>query len=151
MRNVIVEIAQQQAQAAIRRALVPAAIGDVALVFFLFALAALFAALFFLEEPLYGPRVSGADHRGGSSRPRPHSRVLFLIVGRRRAEACAAARLDTTLPQLVTLLAQSAPSVAPRQAAIAAALLALALGLMARGSSDRQEVTAGPRDGYSTK
>ena len=58
--------------------------------------------------------------------------VLFLVV---RPRPKPAPPPDTTLPQLVTLLAQAAPSVAPRQVAFAAAMLALALGLMSRGSS----------------
>jgi uncharacterized membrane protein YqjE len=131
MRNPIVEIAQQQAQAAIRRAIVPAAIGVVALVFFLFALVALFAALFFLEEPIYGPRTA-ALIIAAVAFVLGLIAVLFLMIGRRPKPSPPP---DTTLPQLVTLLAQAAPSVTPRQAAFAAALLALALGLMSRGSS----------------
>ena len=131
MPNVIVEIAQQQAQVVIRRAIVPAAIGVVALVFFLFALVALFAALFFFEEPIYGPR-SAALIIAAVAFALGLVAVLFLVVGRRPKPSPPP---DTTLPQLVTLLAQTATSVAPRQAAIAAALLALALGLMSRGSS----------------
>ncbi len=129
----IVEIAQQQAQAAIRRAVVPAAIGVVALVFFLFALVAVFAALFFFEEPIYGPR-SAALIIAAVAFVLGLIAVLFLVVGRRPKPSPPPAP-DTTLPQLVTLLAQTAPSLAPRQAAFAAALLALALGLMSRGSS----------------
>ncbi len=129
----IVEIAQQQAQAAIRRAVVPAAIGVVALVFFLFALVAVFAALFFFEEPIYGPR-SAALIIAAVAFVLGLIAVLFLVVGRRPKPSPPPAP-DTTLPQLVTLLAQTAPSLASRQAAFAAALLALALGLMSRGSS----------------
>jgi putative superfamily III holin-X len=132
MRNVIVEIAQQQAQAAIRRAIVPAAIGVVALVFFLFALVAVFAALFFLEEPIYGPRAA-ALIIAAVSFILGLIAVLLLMVGRRPKPPPPAP--DTTLPQIVSLLAQSAPSLAPRQTALAAVLLALALGLMTRGSS----------------
>jgi len=132
MRNVIVEMAQQQAQAAIRRAVVPAAIGVVALVFFLFSLVALFAALFFLEEPIYEPR-SAALIIAAVAFVLGLVALLFLMVGRRPKPSPPPP--DRTLPQLVTLLAQAAPSVAPRRAAFAAALLALALGLMSRGSS----------------
>ena len=131
----IVEIAQQQAQAAIRRAVVPAAIGVVALVFFLFALVAVFAALFFFEEPIYGPRTA-ALIIAAVAFVLGLIAVLFLTIGRRPKPSPPP---DTTLPQLVTLLAQAAPSVAPRQAAFAAALLALALGLMSRGSSTNKK------------
>jgi hypothetical protein len=132
MRKVIVEIAQQQAQAAIRRAVVPAAIAAIALVFFLFALVALFAALFFLEEPIYGPR-SAALIIAAVAFVLGLIAVLFLVV--RRPPKPSPPAPDATLPHLVTLLAQAAPSVGPRQAAFAAALLALGLGLMSRGSS----------------
>ena len=131
MRNVIAEIAQQQAQAAVRRAVVPAAIGVVALVFFLFALVALFAALFYLVEPIYGPG-SAALIIAAVAFVLGLVAVLFLVV---RPQPKPAPPPDTTLPQLVTLLTQAAPSVAPRQVAFGAALLALALGLMSRGSS----------------
>jgi len=46
---------------------------------------------------------------------------------------------DATLPQVVSLVAQSASSLDPRQAALAAFLLAIALGLIARGSSDAKK------------
>jgi hypothetical protein len=129
----IVEIAQQQAQAAIRRAIVPAAIAVVALVFFLFTLVALFAALFYFEEPIYGPR-SAALIVAAIAFVLSLIAVVFLVAGR-RPKPSPSPPPDTALPQLVTLLAQTAPSVTPRQAAFAAALLALALGLMSRGSS----------------
>jgi branched-subunit amino acid ABC-type transport system permease component len=138
MGNMIVEIAQQQAQAALRRAVIPAAIAVVALVFFLFALVALFAALFFLEEPIYGPR-STALIVAAVAFALGLVAVLFLFVGRRPKPAPTPPPTESTLPQLLTLLAQAAPSVAPRQAAFAAALLALALGLMSRGSSTEKK------------
>jgi hypothetical protein len=134
----IVEIAQQQAQAALRRAVIPAAIAVVALVFFLFALVALFAALFFLEEPIYGPR-SAALIVAAVAFALGLLAVLFLFVGRRPKPAPTPPPAESTLPQLLTLVAQAAPSVAPRQAAFAAALLALALGLMSRGSSTEKK------------
>jgi branched-subunit amino acid ABC-type transport system permease component len=134
----IVEIAQQQAQAALRRAVIPAAIAVVALVFFLFALVALFAALFFLEKPIYGPR-SAALIVAAVAFALGLVAVLFLFVGRRPKPAPTPPPTESTLPQLLTLLAQAAPSVAPRQAAFAAALLALALGLMSRGSSTEKK------------
>jgi hypothetical protein len=56
------------------------------------------------------------------------------MVGR-RAEPAPAPASDATLPQVVSLLAQSASSLGPKQSALTAAVLAVALGLMARGSS----------------
>ena len=55
MRNEIVALAQQQAQAAVRRVAIPAAFACVAGVFFLIALVGLFAALFFWLEAMVGP------------------------------------------------------------------------------------------------
>jgi Putative Actinobacterial Holin-X, holin superfamily III len=134
MMNEIVAIAQQQAQAAIRRAAVPAALGVVALVLFLFALSALFAALFFWEMPIYGPLVASlivaavAVVLGIVA-------LLLMRIGRRPKPPPPAP--DPTLP-LVSLLAQSAPSLGPKTAAWTAVLMALALGLMARGSAGKK-------------
>jgi Putative Actinobacterial Holin-X, holin superfamily III len=134
MMNEIVAIAQQQAQAAIRRAAVPAALGVVALVLFLFALSALFAALFFWEMPIYGPLVASlivaavAVVLGIVA-------LLLMRIGRRPKPPPPAP--DPTLP-LVSLLAQSAPALGPKTAAWTAVLMALALGLMARGSAGKK-------------
>ena len=58
MVNDIAAIARQRAKAAVGRVARPAAFGIVAGVFFLFAVAALFYALFFWLEPLCGPPVA---------------------------------------------------------------------------------------------
>jgi hypothetical protein len=130
MRNEIVALAQQQAQAAVRRVAVPAAFACVAGVFFLIALVGLFAALFFWLEAMVGPIAAAAIVA-----------VIALVLGllalvplttKRRPKPPAS---DTTVPQLVSLLTQSAPSLSPRETAVAAFLLAVVLGLMARGSS----------------
>ena len=59
--------------------------------------------------------------------------AIVPLASKRRPQAAASP--DATLPQFVSLLAKSAPSLGPRQTAVAAFLLAIALGLMARGSS----------------
>ncbi len=131
MRNEIVALAQQQAQAAVRRVAISAAFTCVAGVFFLIALVGLFAALFFWLEAMVGPIAA-------SSIVAAIALVLGLLAlvpltAKRRPKPPPA--FDATLPQFVPLLAKSAPSLSPKQTAVAAFLLAIALGLMARGSS----------------
>ena len=133
MRSEFAAFAQQQAKAVVGRVARPAALGIIAGVFFLFAVAALFSALFFWLEPLYGPPYRGGDRCGGRSRTWALA-TLPLMVGR-RAEPAPAPASDATLPQVVSLLAQSASSLGPKQSALTAVVLAVALGLMARGSS----------------
>jgi hypothetical protein len=138
MRNQIVAIAQQQAQAAIRRAVIPAALGVIALVSFVFALIALFAALFFFVEPIHGPR-DAALIVAAVALVLGFVALLFMIYGGRRPKATAPPATDPSLPQFVSLLAQTAPSLGPRQLALTAVVLALALGLTARGSSTNKK------------
>jgi hypothetical protein len=135
MRNDIVGLAQQYAQqrvqTAVRRVTIPAAFGLVAAVFFLIVVIALFAALFFWLTPLYGP--SGAALIVAAV-----ALVLGLIatvplVVNRPPPAPPPAPNPTT-PQIATLLAQTAP-LALKRPLLTAVLLAVALGVMARGSS----------------
>jgi hypothetical protein len=135
MRNDIVGLAQQYAQqrvqTAVRRVTIPAAFGLVAAVFFLIVLIALFAALFFWLTPLYGP--SGAALIVAAV-----ALVLGLIatvplVVNRPPPAPPPAPNPTT-PQIATLLAQTAP-LALKRPLLTAVLLAVALGVIARGSS----------------
>ncbi len=131
MRNEIVALAQQQAQAAVRRVAIAAAFACVAGVFFLIALVGLFAALFFWLDAMVGPIAA-------SSIVAAIALVLGLLAlvpltAKHRPQPPPA--FDATLPQFVSLLAKSAPSLSPKQTAVAAFLLAIALGLMARGSS----------------
>jgi cytochrome c biogenesis protein CcdA len=140
MRNEIVALAQyfgrRQAQAAIRRAALPAAFGLAAAVLFLFAVAGLFVALFYWLAPLYGPA-------GAALITAAVAFVLGLIaiapLAFKRRPKPPPPAADSTLPHFVSLVAQSASSNSPRQTALAAFLLAVALGLMARGSSDRKK------------
>jgi hypothetical protein len=135
MRNDIVGLAQQYAQqrvqTAVRRVTIPAAFGLVAAVFFLIVVIALFAALFFWLTPLYGP--SGAALIVAAV-----ALVLGLIatvplVVNRPPPAPPPAPNPTT-PQIATLLAQTAP-LALKRPLLTAVLLAVALGVIARGSS----------------
>jgi hypothetical protein len=131
----IVALAQRRATSAARRAAVAGALGIIAALLFLFAAAALFCALFFWLEPLYGPAgaaliVAGVALALGLIAVAP-------LAFRRRPQP--APEPDPTMPQIATLVAQSAASVGPRQTALAAFLLALGLGLMARGSSGKKK------------
>jgi hypothetical protein len=131
----IVALAQQRATAAARRAAVAASLGFIAAVLFLFAAAALFCALFFWLEPRYGPAGAALIVAGVAV-------VLGLIAlaplafGRRPQHPLEP---DAAAPQMATLVARSVASVGPRQTALAAFLLALGLGLMARGSSGKKK------------
>jgi hypothetical protein len=131
MRNEILAFAQQQAKVAVGRVVRPAALGSAAALFFLFAVAALFCALFFWLEPMYG-RTVAALIVAAVALVLGLVATLPLIVGRRPEPPPPS---NASAPQLVSLLAQSASSLGPKQTAVAAFVLAVALGLMARGSS----------------
>jgi hypothetical protein len=134
MRNEIVALAQQYvqqpAQAAVRRAVVPAAFGIAAAVLFLIVVVALFGALFFWLASLYGP-VTAALVVAAVALILGLIALLPLVVGRRPKPAPPA----PTMPQFASLLAQTAPSLALKRPLLTALLLAVALGLTARGSS----------------
>ena len=135
MRNEIVALAQQYvqqpAQAAVRRAVVPAAFGLVAAVLFLVVLVALFAALFFWLSSLYGP-VTAALLVAAVAFVLGLIALLPLAVGRRPKPPPPA---PNPTPQLASLLAQTAPSLALKRPLLTALLLAVALGLTARAAS----------------
>jgi hypothetical protein len=139
MRNEIValahEFARRQAKNAARRVAVPTAFGFAAAVLFLFAVAGLFAALFFWLAPLYGP--AGAALIVAALAFVLGLLAIAVLAFRRRPQPAPAP--NATVPQVVSLVAQSASSLGPRQAALAAFLLAIALGLIARGSSDAKK------------
>ena len=135
MSNLIAEIAQRQVEVAIRRAIVPAALGIIALVLFLFTLAALFVALFFWVEPAHGPLV-GALIVAGAALVLAIVAVLAITLRPRPKPAPAQ---SSSLPQVASLLAQSAPALASKRPLVTAFLLAAALGLMAFGSSSQKK------------
>jgi branched-subunit amino acid ABC-type transport system permease component len=144
MQNEIVAFVQQQAKAAVGQAARPAALGLVAGMFFLFAVAALFSALFFWLEPLYGPPVA-AVIIAAVALVLGLVATLPLMVGR-RPEPVPAQASGATLPQVVSLLAQGASSLGPKQSALTAVVLAVALWLMARGSSRGKKQPAADRN-----
>jgi hypothetical protein len=138
MRNDIVglaqQYAQQKAQTAVKRIAVPAAFVVVAAIFFLIVLISLFAALFYWLASLYGP-VTAALIVAAFALVLGLIALLPVVVGRRPAPPPAPI---STTPQVAALLAQTAPF-ALKRPLLTAVLLAVALGMLARGaSSDRK-------------
>ena len=130
MTNEIVAFAQAQAKTAARRAAVPAAFALVCGLFVLFAVAELFAALFFWLEPEHGP-VAAALICAAIALVLAILASLPLMFKRRRPPPPP---YQGSLPQFMSLMAKSAPSLAPRQLIVTAALIGVALVLSARGS-----------------
>jgi hypothetical protein len=138
MRNDIVglaqQYAQQKAQTAAKRIAVPAAFGLVSAVFFLVVVIALFAALFFWLTSLYG-RTTAALIVAAVALVLGLMALLPIVARRQPAPPPPA----PNPPQFASLLAQTAPALALKRPLLSALLLAVALGIMARGaSSDRK-------------
>jgi hypothetical protein len=137
MRNNIVGLAQQyaqeKAQTAVKRVAIPAAFGLIAAVFFVIVVIALFAALFYWITSLYGPIIA-ALLVAAVALVLGLIALLPLVVGRRPVPPPPAPN-STATPQFASLLAQTAPAIALKRPLLSAFLLAVALGMMARGSS----------------
>ena len=138
MRNDLIglvqQYAQQKAQTAAKRVAVPAAFGLVAAVFFLVVLIALFAALFFWLTALYG-QTTAALIVAAVALVLELMALLPIVVRRQPAPPPPA----PNPPQFASLLVQTAPALALKRPLLSALLLAVALGMMARGaSSDRK-------------
>lgn len=123
--------AQQQAQAAIRRVTIPAALGLIAAVFFVIVLVALFAALFFWLATLYAPPLA-ALIVAGVALVLGLLALTPLMVKRRPPPPPAP---NPAAPQFVSLMAETATSLARQRPLLTATLLAGVLGLFARGAS----------------
>jgi hypothetical protein len=136
MRSDIVGLAQQyaqeKAQTAVKRVAIPAAFAFVAAVFFVIVVLALFAALFYWTASLYGPIIA-ALIVAGVALVLGLIALLPVLVGRRAPPPPPAP--SSTTPQFASLLAQTAPAVALKRPLLSALILAVALGMMARGSS----------------
>jgi branched-subunit amino acid ABC-type transport system permease component len=113
-----------------RRAAVPAAFGLIAAILFLFAVGGLFAALFFWLEPLYG--APGAALITAAVAIMLGLLAIAAVAFKRRPQPAPVP--DAMLPQFVSLMAQGSSN-RSRRIAVAAVLVAIALGLLARGSS----------------
>ena len=137
MTNQIVAFASQQAKLAARKVAFPVALALIGGTLILLAVAGLFAALFFWLEPERGPLAASLITTAVALAL--GLIVLLPLALRRGPPPPATTGTDLTLPTFVGLLARSAPTLAPRQLAMTGVLLALALGLMARGSSETKK------------
>jgi Putative Actinobacterial Holin-X, holin superfamily III len=129
MTNEIVALVQTRAKAAILRVAVPAAFAVVGGLFLLFMIGGLFAALFFWLEPKQGPVIAALIVAGVAL---VIALVAFIPLMVKRAPPPPPPPSDAALPQLVSLMARTAPTLGPRPLLAAAALLAAAL-VIARG------------------
>jgi hypothetical protein len=130
MINQLVAFAEAQAMAAARRVAAPAAFALLGGLFALFGVAGLFAALFFWIEPGLGP-IPAALICAAIAIVLAIVALLPLAFRRRPAPQPASER---ALPQLVSLMAKTAPTLAPKQLIVTAALLGVALVLSAQGT-----------------
>jgi Putative Actinobacterial Holin-X, holin superfamily III len=128
MLDELVALAKAQAKTAARRIAVPAAFAVVAGLFALFAMAALFVALFCWLEPEHGPAVAALVCAGAAI----VLAILALLPLAFRRRPAPQPPPEGALSQFVTLMAKTAPGLGPRQIVVAAALLGAALALTAR-------------------
>jgi Putative Actinobacterial Holin-X, holin superfamily III len=135
MTNEIVALVQARAKNAVRSVAVPAAFAIVGILFVLFTIGALFAAFFFWLEPTRGPIVAALIVAAVAL---AIALLAFLPLVIKRKPPPAPQQSDAALPQLVGLMARSAPSLAPRQLIIAATLLAAALVISGMGKSKKR-------------
>ncbi len=129
MSNEIVAFAKARAKTAVRRAAVPAAFAVIGGLFVLFAVAGLFAALFFWFEPEHGP-IAASLICAAVAIVLAIVSLLPLMFKRRLPPPPPS---EGALPQFVLLVAKAAPRPTPRQLIVTAALLGAALVLSARG------------------
>ena len=132
MRNDIVGLAQQyaqeKAQTAAKRVAIPAAFGLIAALFFVIVVLSLFAALFYWLTSLYGP-ITAALIVAAVALVLGLIALLPIVVKRKPPPPAP------SQPQFASLLAQTAPALALKRPLLSAFLLAVALGMMARGST----------------
>ena len=133
MRNDIVGLAQQYAQekvqTAAKRVAIPTAFGLIAAVFFVIVVFSLFAALFYWLTSLYGP-ITAALVVAAVALVLGLIALLPIVVKRQPPPPPA-----PNPPQFASLLAQTAPALALKRPLLSAFLLAVALGMMARGTT----------------
>ena len=133
MRNDMVGLAQQYAQekvqTAAKRVAIPAAFGLIAAVFFVIVVISLFAALFYWLTSLYGS-ITAALIVAAVALVLGLIALLPIVVKRQPPPPPA-----PNPPQFASLLAQTAPAIALKRPLLSAFLLAVALGMMARGST----------------
>ena len=135
MTNEIVAFAQARAKTAVRRVAVPTAFALTGGLFVLFALAGLFSALFFWMEPEHGPLAASLIVAAVAL---VLALLAFLPLALRRPPAPPPPP-DPMPAQFVSLMARTAPNLAPRQLIVTAAVLGARLsspGAAKRNSLD---------------
>lgn len=130
MFNQLAALARARANAAALRVAVPAAFALVAGLFVLFAVEGLFLALLSWLEPGIG-RIAAALICAAVAVVFAIAALLPLAFRRRPPPPPEA---DGILPQFLSLMAKSAPTLAPRQLLLTAALFGVAVALSTRGS-----------------
>ncbi|RBP07360.1 putative superfamily III holin-X [Roseiarcus fermentans] len=131
MIETVIAFIREQASASLRRAAGPAALALIAALFVVFAVAGLFAALFFWLEPAHGAVVAA---------------LLCAVAAMGIALVCALPIVfrprrpppqptEGALPQILMLLTKASSSLTPRQMIVTAAVVGFALFLSARGAA----------------
>ncbi len=133
MANALFAYFANRTRAAMRRQAISLAYVLVGAVFALFALAGLFAALFFALEPGYGPMRASLIVAA----------VAFLLTLLATAPLWLPRRRpppppDPTLAELLALASKGNPGAAPSKLAIVGVIAALALGLLASRKSEAE-------------
>jgi hypothetical protein len=128
--NELVAFARARAKAAARRAAVRAAFALIGGVFTFVAVSGLFVALFSWLAPELGSIAAALICAGVAI----VLAILALLPLAFKPRPAPQAAQEGALPQFVSLMAKTAPNLAPRQLVLVAALLGVALALSARGS-----------------
>ena len=126
----LVAFARAKARAEARRVAVRAAFALVGGAFILVAVSGLFVALFSWLAPGLGSIAAALICAGVAI----VLAILALLPLAFKPRPAPQAAQEGTLPQFVSLMAKTAPNLAPRQLVLAAALLGVALALSARRS-----------------
>jgi hypothetical protein len=129
MRDEIVAYAQSQVKTAARRVAVPAAFALTGGLFVLFAIVALFFALFFWLEPEHGPLAASLIVAAVAL----VLAVLAFLPLAFRPSPRPPPPPDPMLPQFISLMARTAPGLSPKQLIAAAAVVGAALFFTGRG------------------
>jgi hypothetical protein len=129
MRDEIVAYAQARAKTAARRVAVPAAFALTGGLFVLFAIVALFFALFFWQEPEHGPLAASLIVAAVAL----VLAVLAFLPLAFRPSPPPPPPPDPMLPQFISLMARTAPGLSPKQLIATAAVVGAALFFTGRG------------------
>ncbi len=135
MRAELAALVADHARAAARRAAVPVAFALMSAAFAAVAVVGFFGALFFSLAPTLGPLNASLIVAACALALAVLASTPLWIRSRPKSPPPS----QPALGDFVGLLTKSAPSLSPRQIALAAVLLALALGLMAGRKPDDEK------------